>query len=135
MPNPDVVVDALYVHPSGLIVRVLDQHVPGDRDDELRVWCEVVQASPKLRYKVGERDGWNLLPFEGWSKVTTIVHGWRPDTEKLRVRARNERSFAAYLKAVSHTVCGKPIYGKEPCAVGGPEWVTCKKCKQKGGAA
>jgi hypothetical protein len=63
-------------------------------------------------------------------KLMVIIHGWRRDIEETRLCVCDEESFAKHLKAVSYTACGKKIYGMEPCAVGGPEYVTCKNCKR-----
>lgn len=63
-----------------------------------------------------------------------IIHGWQRGTERLRKAVRDEKSFAAYHKAVTHTACGKLIYGKWPMAVGPAKDVTCVKCKKIGTA-
>lgn len=62
-------VGEVWEHRSGLRLRVIGRHVPGDRDDELRVWCEVIGTKTELRYKVGDRDGWTLLKGYGWCRI------------------------------------------------------------------
>lgn len=75
MPDSNVTVGELWQHRSGLTLRVIGQQVPGDRNDELRVWCEVVSAASVHEedysepYAVGDRDGWCLLDIYGWKKV------------------------------------------------------------------
>jgi hypothetical protein len=61
--NPSV--GSVWVHPSGLRLLVIGQHVPGDRNDELRVWCEVIEDKQD-RYRVGYRDGWVLIVENRW---------------------------------------------------------------------
>ena len=68
MPDEGVVVGERWRHKNGLTVRIIGQKVPGDRDDELRVWCEVVIAGGS-GYRVGERNGWHLLSLYGWQKI------------------------------------------------------------------
>jgi hypothetical protein len=72
--DANVKVGELYEHVSGLVLRVIGQHVPGDRDDELRVWCEVVGVPRRwcevIRARaLGLRVGWCLLEQYGWKRV------------------------------------------------------------------
>lgn len=74
--------DQVWRHESGLTLRVIGPHVPGDRNDEPRVWCEVTErASERLTsekladgyvdYEVGHRDGWYLQDeFCGWKRIS-----------------------------------------------------------------
>ena len=71
---------SVWRHTSGLTVRVLARSVPGDRDDEPRVYCEVIErarerltpnqlADGYVDYEVGHKDGWFLEEgFNGWTR-------------------------------------------------------------------
>ena len=68
--NSDVNVGEVYEHPCGLAVRVISQRVPGDRYDDLPVWCEVVTGARAgdIIYGVGHRDSWCMVSQYGWKK-------------------------------------------------------------------
>lgn len=64
----------VWKHRSGLTVRVIARHAPGDRDDEPRVYCEVVAPYENRHpespdYPVGYKDGWYLDEALGWARI------------------------------------------------------------------
>lgn len=72
-----IAVGQTYAHSSGMRVKVIALHVPGDRDDSGRVLCEVVarfteRLGPEklelgyVDYELGHLDGWWLWPVFSW---------------------------------------------------------------------
>jgi len=70
----------VWSHVRGTKLRVIDNHVPGDRYDEERVYCEILEFTNDLSsdeiaqgfvvYKSGDRDGWILIDgMYGWNSI------------------------------------------------------------------